>query len=141
MIIVWAGAVGQGRSAAWGLAGPAQVARVLHDCAVIFGNEFRKRTHYSYILLYSYTFFSFFGEARNSRLAIAEPLNRRDAHARRGRALAKMFPAEALASRAHATEREEWDFLGFATLFYFFCHVRRLTSAGCYVQPLTVRRG
>ena len=45
---------GQERSAAWGLArpkwpdvgaGPAQVARVLHDCAVNFGSEFRKCTH------------------------------------------------------------------------------------------------
>ena len=48
MIIIWAGVVGSVG------AGPAQVARVLHDYAVIFGTEFRKWTHYSYIYIRIY---------------------------------------------------------------------------------------
>ena len=50
MIIIWAGAVGSVG------AGPAQVARVLHDYAVIFATEFRKWTHYSYIYIYIYIY-------------------------------------------------------------------------------------
>ena len=48
MIIIWAGAVGSVGAC------PAQVARVLHDYAVIFGNEFLKWTHYSYIYILVY---------------------------------------------------------------------------------------
>ena len=50
MIILWAGAVGSVG------AGPAQVARVLHDYAVIFGTKFRKQTHYSYVYIYIYIY-------------------------------------------------------------------------------------